>query len=163
MRFQPELTLLPEDRMFKGFLHLHTTLWWLIILTGLWAVVRVWRGRLSATVWTKSDKLAGLVFSSLLATQFLFGIALYCLSPTVKPLFDAAAEKMPGLHFYGMLHPMLMFTAVVLAQLGYSVSKRVAGDARKFHWAVVCYTNALLIVLLATPWPFYSFGRSLVP
>ena len=153
--------------MFKGFLHLHIFIWWIIVLTGLWSVVRAWRGRLSAAAWSKADKLFGLAFSSALATQFLIGLALYSVSPTVRPVFDAAAAPVARgeLHFFAFLHPLAMLTAVVLAQVGFSVSKRMSGDARKFQWAVICYTTALLLVLLATPWPGLGlpWGRSLVP
>ena len=80
------------------------------------------------------------------------------------PLFDAAAQPSgTGIHFFGFLHPLAMLTAVVLAQVGFSVSKRVAPDARKFRWAFACYTLALVLVLLATPWPGLPWGRTLVP
>ena len=56
-----------------------------------------------------------------------------------------------------------MFTAVVLGQAGFSVSKRLSDDRRKYRMAVICYTAALVVLLLAVPWPWLSYGRSLVP
>ena len=81
-------------------LHLHNLTWWIILFTGLWAVVRVWRGILPNRVGRGMRRLAGLVFSSALATQFLFGLALYLQSPVVRPLFAGGAagpERRPRL------------------------------------------------------------------
>jgi len=61
------------------------------------------------------------------------------------------------------MHPLTMFAAVVLGQVGFSVSKRLGDDRRKYLVAVVCYTAALVILLTAVPWPFLSYGRSLAP
>ena len=143
--------------------HLHTLTWWIILFTGLWAIFRVWRGHLAALAWTRHERLAGLVFSSALATQFLIGLALYCQSPMVGPLFRRGGAGRCTAIFFGLIHPLAMFTAVVLGQAGFSVSKRVRDDRRKYRIAVVCYTAALLVLLLAVPWPWLSYGRSLVP
>jgi hypothetical protein len=56
-----------------------------------------------------------------------------------------------------------MFTAVILGQVGFSVSKRLSDDRRKYHVAALCYTAALVALLLAVPWPWLSYGRSLMP
>jgi hypothetical protein len=151
--------------MYKATLHLHNLIWWIILFTGLWANVRVWRGYLAESKWTRHERLAGLVFSSALATQLLIGLALYLQSPVVRPLFEGGAtglERMAAA-FFGMMHPLTMFTAVVLGQVGFSVSKRLGGDDRKYRIAVLCYTAALVVLLLAVPWPWLSYGRSLMP
>jgi hypothetical protein len=148
-------------------LHLHKLTWWIVLLSGLWTVARVWRGKLSGAAWTKREKLAGLVFSSALATQFLFGLLLYFNSDIVHKFLTGGAAGIERLTatFFGMMHPLAMFTAVVLGQVGYSVSKRMRDDHGKFRAAAFCYTAALAIVLLSVPWPFlsYGFGRTLMP
>jgi len=145
--------------------HLHNLVWWIILFSGLWAVFRVWRGYITHLVWTRHERLAGLVFSSALATQLLIGLALYSQSPVVRPLFAGGAAGLERLiaNFFGLMHPVTMFTAVVLGQLGFSVSKRSSDDRRRFQIAVICYTAALIVLLLAVPWPFLSYGRSLAP
>ncbi len=144
-------------------LHLHTLTWWIILFTGLWAVVRVWRGQLAQLAWTRHERLAGLVFSSALATQFVIGLVLYFQSPVVRPLFAGGAGARFAATFFGLIHPLAMFTAVVLGQVGFSVSKRLRGDRRKYRFAVMCYTAALVVLLFAVPWPWLSYGRSLMP
>src|SRR5208337_3083400 len=107
--------------------HLHNLTWWIILFTGLWAVFRVWRGYLAQSAWTRHERLAGLVFSSALATQLLIGLALYFQSPVVGPLFAGGATGRERLaaSFFGLIHPLTMFTAVILGQVGFSVSKRL--------------------------------------
>ena len=111
------------------------------------------------------ERLAGLVFSSALATQLVIGLTLYFQSPVVRPLFagGAAGPERLAATFFGLIHPLTMFTAVVLGQVGFSVSKRLNDDRRKYRIAVICYTAALVALLLAVPWPWVSYGRSLVP
>ena len=67
--------------------------------------------------------------------------------------------------FFGMIHPAAMLTAVVLGQVGFSVSKRMPDERGKFRVAAFCYAAALAIVLLSVPWPFmpYGEGRTLLP
>ncbi len=105
------------------------------------------------------------MFSSALATQLLIGLALYFQSPVVRPLFAGGAAGLERLTatFFGLIHPLTMFTAVVLGQVGFSVSKRLSDDRRKYRVAAICYTAALVVLLLAVPWPWLSYGRSLMP
>ena len=154
-----------SSMLYIATLHLHTLTWWIILFTGLWAVVLAWRGHWAQSAWTRRERLAGLVFSGALATQLLIGLALYFQSPVVRPLFAGEAGWSEGFAatFFGLIHPLVMFTAVVLGQVGFSASKRLSDDRRKYRIAVICYTAALVVLLLAVPWPGLSYGRSLVP
>jgi hypothetical protein len=149
--------------------HLHNLTWWIILVSGIWAVAVAWRGLMTGAAWTKRERLAGLVFSSALATQLLIGLVLYYASYTsgeaVHRYFAGGAVGPDRLTaaFFAIMHPMAMFMAVVLGQVGFSVSKRMRDDRGKFRVAVLCYTAALAIVLAAVPWPFMSYGRSLLP
>jgi len=145
--------------------HLHTLTWWIILFAGLWAIFRVWRGHLTQLPWTRHERLAGLVFSSALATQLMIGLTLYFQSEAVRPLFvgGATGPERLAATFFGLIHPLAMFAAVVLGQVGFSVSKRLNDDRRKYRIAVICYTAALVVLLLAVPWPWLSYGRSLMP
>ena len=150
---------------YKATLHLHTLTWWIILFSGLWAIFRVWRGHLAQSAWTRHERLAGLVFSSALATQLLFGLALYFQSPVVHPLFAGGvvgSERLAAT-FFGLIHPLTMFTAVVLGQVGFSVSKRLSDDRRKYRVAVICYTAALVVPLFTVLWAWLSYGRSPLP
>jgi hypothetical protein len=150
---------------FKATLHFHTLTAWIVVLSGLWALIRVYQGVLRRRPWTGHERLAGLVFSSALDTQVLIGLALYVQSSTVRPLFvgGAAGPDRVAASFFGMMHPLTMITAAVLCQVGFSLTKRISDDRRKYRIAVVCYTAACVLLLAAVPWPFLSYGRSLIP
>jgi hypothetical protein len=151
--------------LFTATKHLHNLTWWIILLSGIWALIVTWRGLLTGAAWTKRARLAGLVFSSALATQLLIGIVLYCNSDIVHQYFAGGLVGKERLipAFFAMMHPVAMFMAVVFGQVGYSVSKRMRDDRGKFRAAVLCYTAALAIALVSVPWPFMPYGRSLVP
>jgi hypothetical protein len=151
--------------LYIGLKHLHNLTWWIILISGLWACFNLWRGFLTKTHWTRRERIAGLIFSSALATQLLIGLALYLNSPIVHSLMagQAAGPDRFKAEFFAMMHPLTMFLAVVLGQVGYSVSKRLSDDCRKFRFAAIGYTAALVLVLLAVPWPFLSYGSSLMP
>jgi cytochrome c biogenesis factor len=151
--------------MYTGLKHLHNLIFWIIFLSGLWANFRTWRGHLTETPWTRRERIAGLVFSMSLATQLLIGLILYFNSPIVHSLMTGVAagpERVKAV-FFALLHPLVMFTAVVFSQVGYSVSKRLRDDRAKYRVAAMCYTAALVVLLTAVPWPFLSYGRSLIP
>jgi hypothetical protein len=148
-----------------ALLHLHNLTWWIILFSGLWANFRVWRGHLAETPWTRRERMAGLIFSSALATQLLIGLALYCNSEIVSKFMkhEAVGQEKLTAGFFGAMHPLAMFTAVVIGQVGFSVSKRMGDDRRKYQVAAMSYTAALVLLLLAVPWPWMSYGRSLMP
>jgi predicted membrane channel-forming protein YqfA (hemolysin III family) len=143
----------------------HNLLRWVVVLACLWALFRVWSGLFSRREWTKADQLAGLFFTTLLNVQFLLGLILYALSPLTRSALSdfAAAMKDGTLRFYAVEHAAGMVLAVVIAQVGFSLSKRRASDDRKFRTAVIFYSISALLILASTPWPFMKYGRPLFP
>lgn len=133
----------------------HNLLRWLVILTALWALIRVWPGFFRAAIWEKKDRLAGLLFTSVLNLQFLLGLALLLIGP-YRAAYGSMATTMkdPVLRFFTVEHPFMMFLAVLVAQAGFSLSKRASGDRAKFLRAAICYTIALLLILAAIPWKY---------
>lgn len=143
----------------------HSLLRWIIIISGLWAIYRMWGGYQMKAAWGRQDRLAGLVFSSALNVQFLLGIALLAVSPIMRTAMMnmSVTMKNSGLRFFLVEHPTLMLIAVVLAQIGFSISKRAPDDATKFRKAAIFYTISFVLILLAIPWPFLKYGRPLLP
>jgi len=146
-------------------LEAHSILRWVVLLTGAWALLRFWSGFLGQIEWTKADRMAGLIFSSFLNLQVLLGIVLYAVSPVTKTAMAhfSAAMKDPVQRFFLVEHPAGMLLAAIIAQVGYSISKRAADDRSKFLRGALFYTLAILIVLASIPWPFMKYGRPLFP
>jgi hypothetical protein len=143
----------------------HSVLRWFVIFAAVWALVRAWSGLFSRGTWTKADRISGLVFSSVLNLQVLLGIALYAVSPITRAAMGnfAAAMKDDTLRFFAVEHATGMILAAILAQVGFSASKRATDDRARFRKAAIFYTAATVILLLSIPWPFLPYGRPLLP
>jgi uncharacterized membrane protein YcfT len=143
----------------------HSLLRWIVLVACLWALMRVWSGFFGRSQWTRKDQIAGLIFTSLLNVQFILGLILYSISPITRPAMMnfAAAMKDSTLRFFAVEHLAGMVLALVIAQVGYSISKRATTDRGKFLRAAIFYSIAGLLILASIPWPFMKYGRPLFP
>ena len=141
--------------MYTGFLHLHNTLRWLILLSLVITLVKYISGWLRNQRWEKTDNVLGIVFTSLMDLQLLTGLVLYFfLSPITKLAMSdfGAAMKDSGIRFYAVEHFSMMLIAVVLVHIGRAKSKKAKTDLAKFKTATIFYLLALVIILAAIPW-----------
>ncbi len=141
--------------MYTGFLHLHDTLRWLLLLSLVTTLVKYLIGWFGNQHWKKTDNLMGIVFTSLMDIQLLTGLVLYFfLSPITKlALSDfGSAMKNADLRFYAVEHIFMMLIAVVLVHIGRAKSKKATADHAKFRIATIFYGLALVIMLAAIPW-----------
>jgi hypothetical protein len=143
----------------------HSWLRWIVLIACLWALLRVWSGWFARAEWTRKDQMAGLIFTSLLNVQFVLGLVLYAISPITRTALTnfAAAMKDSTLRFFAVEHLAGMLLAIIIAQIGYSSSKRATTDRAKFLRAAIAYTLAGLLILASIPWPFMKYGRPLFP
>jgi len=143
---------------------LHNIFRWLVLLGCLWALVRVWAGFLKHSDWTKKDRIAGLVFTSILNLQFILGLIVLFTGP-IRFAYSSMGTTMkdPVMRFFAVEHPFMMLLAVIVAQAGFSLSKRAGSDRAKFVRAAICYTISAVLILAAIPWPFLKAGRPLLP
>ncbi len=143
----------------------HSVLRWLVILAAIWgARSRVERAALAGDV-GKGRPHLGLAFSSALNLQVLLGIALYAVSPITHAAMAnfAAAMKDNTLRFFLVEHATGMIVAAILAQVGFSITKRATDDRGRFRKAAIFYTAATVIMLLSIPWPGLPYARPLLP
>lgn len=141
--------------MYTGFLHLHNTLRWLVLLSLVITLVKYVSGWLANQSWKKTDNILGIVFTSLMDLQLLTGLVLYFfLSPVTKLAMSdfGAAMKDPGLRFYAVEHFSMMLIAVVLVHIGRAKSKKAKTDSAKFKTATIFFLIALVVILAAIPW-----------
>ena len=141
--------------MYTGFLHLHDTLRWLVLLSLVVTLVKYISGWLGNQPWKKTDNILGIVFTSLMDIQLLTGLVLYFfLSPVTKLAMSdfGAAMKDPGLRFYAVEHFSMMLIAVVLVHIGRAKSKKAKTDLSKFKTASIFFLIALVVILAAIPW-----------
>jgi len=136
--------------------HIHSGLRWLvlifIIVVILMAVVNL------KNKFSKNHPLGIFIKPSLIFMhiQLLIGLVLYFISP--KVVFAGSSMKDGVLRFFLVEHILLMVIAVILVTAGYVKSKKSADFKKKNRTLVIYYSFALLLILLAIPWPFRELG-----
>lgn len=141
--------------MYIGFLHLHSTLRWLLFIGLIIALIKYLAGWLGNKPWKKSDNGLGIVVVWLMDLQLITGLALYFfLSPVTKLALSnfGAAMKNADLRFYAVEHLSMMLIAVVLVHIGREKSKRARTDSGKFKIASIFFLIALMVIYAAIPW-----------
>jgi len=147
-------------------LTLHSLMRWVVILLGCWVVARAKFGWFFRRPWTEADDLGSRFFVIAFDVQVLLGLLLYfVLSPITTGAFQnmGAAMQNSVVRFWVAEHITAMLVALALAHVG-RVRMRRATDDRSRQWRVIWFLGfSLLLILLATPWPFMPVGRPWFP
>jgi uncharacterized membrane protein YozB (DUF420 family) len=147
------------DSLYPYFLLVHSVLRYVLLLLAVYAIYRAWSGWLGNKPYEAADNKVSVFLIATVHTQLVLGLALYFfMSPYVKSgLADMKnAMKTDLLRFWTVEHFTAMFIAVILFQLGRTLSKKATADVAKHKKAAIFYTIALLLVFLMIPWPFYN-------
>ena len=91
--------------------------------------------------------------------QLLLGFWMYIESPVVKGFWAERSFRWSDPLFFSLIHFELMVTAIVLITIGSALVKRDMEDRKKFSVVFRYYGLALLIILLAIPWPFSPLAQ----
>ena len=148
-----------QNFFYTLFLTLHNLTRWLVVGFAVWALVRAYRGWRGGSAWTRSDDRAGILFTSMMDTEVLLGLVLYFLfSPYAAQLFADfnAPLKNSAIVFFGIEHVAVMVVAMIVAHVGRALSRKAAAPAAKHRAAALGFSLAVLLVLVAIPWPFLS-------
>lgn len=141
--------------MYTGFLLLHNTLRWLILLSLVITLVKYFVSWLGNKPWGKLDNILGISFVSLMDLQLIVGLALYFfLSPVTNMAFAdfGVAMKNTDLRFYAVEHLTIMLAAVILVHIGRAKSKKSKTDVGKFRTAIIYFVISLVLMIAAIPW-----------
>lgn len=152
--------------MHETLLGIHSIVRWLILLFGIWAVIRALMGVSGKKPYTSADTKAGLFFMIFLDIQFLLGLILFFVSPLIKAATSdmGAAMKNAGLRFFTVEHTLMALAAIALVHIGRSKIKKLADDGKKHRTALIFFLLALVLLLAAIPWPGReAIGRAYFP
>ncbi len=147
--------------MYPIFLTLHSIVRWLVVISAVLVLARMYGGLFSRRSWTAADDRAGMIFTMLLDLQALLGIILYVfLSPTTTAFLAGQTGMSNSLaRYFGVEHVFMMVIALVVAHVGRSLAKKGATNAWKFRRGAIFFTVSVLLILFAIPWPFLPAGR----
>jgi hypothetical protein len=147
--------------MYSLVLLLHSWLRWLALGAGVAATF----GALGkGSIALKSAERWGLIFMIALDVQLLLGLLLYgVLSPfTSQAMQDfGGAMRDPLLRFWAVEHFTMMLLAAVIVHVGRVLARSTPDAGKKRMRLLVCFTIALLLVLVGIPWPWREIGRPL--
>lgn len=136
--------------MYTGLKHFHSGLAYLLLAALFVAFLFAIISRKKAfTAQSKKIALIGLICTHL---QFVAGIILYLVSPAGLSNFSGDAMKEKASRLYIIEHPLMMILAIVLVTIGYSRTKKLGSDSRKYGSIIIFYGLALLFMLSVIPW-----------
>ena len=135
---------------------IHNLVRWAILLFGLWTLLNALTGVLGKRNFTAADNRSNLLFMISCDIQLLLGLILYFGGPWFSMIKDNAAVVMQdaGSRFFAMEHEVMMLLAWVLVHVGRSAVKKGTTDAIKHKRMLLFFGLAILLILIAMPWPF---------
>ena len=153
--------------METGLLHLHNLLRWVILVLLILSIYRAYAGSKSNKTFAASDKKTWLFTMIAAHTTLLLGLYQWTLGrfglfTYVKPE-GVSMMKDPTLRFFQMEHPIMMILSVLFITLGYGMAKKDISDDIMYKKAFRYFTIALVLILVAVPWPFRQIGRPWFP
>ena len=134
----------------NALIHAHSGLRWVVLALLLASIFTAY------SKWQKgSQEDSKLYLFALIAshTQLLIGLVLYTMSPKVN--FELITDRL--FRFFTIEHVLMMVIAIILITFGRARAKKLAG-ADRHRTVLYFYTMALIIMLVAIPWPFRNLG-----
>ncbi|WP_342085556.1 hypothetical protein [Dyadobacter sp. OTU695] len=142
--------------MHQTLLTLHSINRWLVLASLVYSIIISWNGYRTNRVFSGSDNAVRHLTATIAHIQLLLGLYLYMISPIVKfNVAEASSTGMIGEHlFFRLVHISLMVIAVVVITIGSASARRMDTDQLKYRTMLWWFSIALLIILVAIPWPF---------
>lgn len=141
--------------MYTSLLTLHSIVRWIVLALLLYAIYKAFTGYFKQRAFSGSDNAARHYTATAAHIQLVIGMILYFKSPVVKAYWKTKGGLLPfDYTFFSLLHLVLMFSAIVVLTVGSAKAKREMTDRKKFSTMLIWFVVALLLILIAIPWPF---------
>jgi len=147
--------------MYQNLTIYHSYVRWLVLAFLLVSIYRSWRGMATKSSFSKTDNFFRHWTATLFHIQLIIGIILYIKSPIVGYFWSNFSEAIQHLEiaFFGIIHFLLMISAIVIVTIGSALAKRRTSDSAKFKTMFWWFVIALIVLLIAIPWPFSPFAQ----
>lgn len=146
--------------MYKGLLHLHSVLRWVILILLLVAIYQTIVNKNKQ--FSDGQRKTGLFLMICADVMLLLGLYQWFAGDwglkSIQANGMSVVMKNPVLRFFAVEHITAMLIAIVLIHMGYSYGKKTVTDAQKQKRILLYFGLALLIILLVIPWPFREVG-----
>jgi hypothetical protein len=141
---------------YQILLFVHSWLRWAVLIVAVIAIFNAFGGWLSKSPFGKKDNALQASFVGLMHTQLLIGLILYFfLSPLGSAAFEGgmgAVMKNGALRYWAVEHITVMILAVIVAQVGRSISKKAQTAPKKHRVSAIAFSVALVLMLSRIPW-----------
>lgn len=152
--------------MYAPLLILHSILRWAVLVFGILAAIEAFTGWRGGRPWGSTAEGRAKRFVMTFDVQFVVGLLLYgVFSPLTTAAFQdfGGAMRDPALRFFAVEHITLMLVALALAHVGKVKATKARDHAAKHRTAAIYFGLAVLLIVLATPWPFQLMTSQLRP
>ena len=144
--------------METGMLHLHNLLRWVILILLIISIAKAYTGWKQGRAFSQGDRRIWLFTLIASHTMLVIGIyqwlaGRYGLLKTTLPEGESVMSS-KFFRFFWVEHPLMMTIAIMLITLGYGKAKKPIADLQKYKHAFWLFVIALLLILVAVPWPF---------
>jgi hypothetical protein len=142
--------------MYQTLLFLHSVVRWLVLAMLIYATASAYIGYSTNRSFTKTDDSIRHWTATVTHIQLILGATLYFNSPVIKAFYASFSESIQsvGTAFFGVIHVLIMFVAIILITIGSALAKRQTVDQYKFRTVLTWFSIGLFLILLAIPWPF---------
>lgn len=139
----------PFSDMYAILDSLHSYNRYLLLAAMVFVLYRAYSGWLGNKAYVKADNSASAALLGLTHLQLVLGLVLYFYSPltTLARSNMGAAMKDSWQRYFGVEHLSTMVIAVVLIQLGRSLSKKAGDDTARFKKLAIYTTIAALLII----------------
>lgn len=134
---------------------LHNLIRWFILICAFWTVIRALSGLSAKREYNAADSRSNFFFMLGMDIQLLIGLILYFTGAWFEALKHIGdSMKDPMLRFFTVEHSLMMIIAWILVHAGRISVKKASTPKAKFKKTLIYFGIALLIILIAIPWPF---------
>ena len=139
---------------------LHSFLRWALLLLMIVSIVKAAMSTSGKNPYTSSDRKRTLFTMIAAHLQLVIGVVLYLQSTIVQSGLGnmGAAMKNSTLRYWTVEHITMMIIAIVFITIGNIRSKKMDTDASKYKQVLIWFGLALLVIIVAMPWPFRPDG-----
>jgi hypothetical protein len=147
--------------MLSILIFLHSLIRWFVLVTLLYSIYRAYKGYSHRLTFEDTDNSWRHWTATITHIQLIIGILLYSKSVTVRSFFAGLGSRYHITEpvFFGMIHIGLMLTAIIMVTVGSAMAKRKKADQDKFKTMLIWFGAALLLILIAIPWPFSPLAQ----
>lgn len=135
---------------------IHSVLRWVLLAVAVACLVQFYRGWLGKREYHPVDRRLAYAFAHGMALQTLLGMFLYMTSLATGQTSPGGVQTNSITLFFGLIHPLVGFLATAVALGALNRSKTSDQPQRTL---ALGFTLALVLVLVAIPWPFTPVSR----